>query len=137
LIVIDTGPLVAFANQEDPLHARAVDALERAWGGEHGEAFSTDFVLDEGMTVLMIRVGRKSVSQEYARLFDGSTERPLNPMMSTPADVLQAAIEIHLRHFERRLSFTDCTLVAHAKRRNAKVLTFDRGFDGLVEVVHP
>ncbi len=138
MILVDTGPLVAFANKDDPLHARAYAALEDVWGGKYGAPFSTDYVLDEGMTVLMTRVGRKDVSEAYAGLFESTDGRALNPMVTTPLDVLHEALETHLRHFDRKLSFTDATLVAHARRRGAKILTFDRGFDGYpaIERVH-
>lgn len=98
---------------------------------------STDFVLDEGLTLLQARVGHQDVSEAFLRLFDRPARRGLLPVLQTTPDVLDAAIALHLRHYDRKLSLTDCTIIAHAQELGASVATFDTSFEAIVEVVRP
>lgn len=97
---------------------------------------STDFVMDEGLTLLRRRPGREELSRRFARLFlepMAGGQRPLH-MLSTTPDVVREALDLHWKHYNVGLSFTDCTLIAHARRMDAVLLSFDGGFAGLVPV---
>lgn len=134
-VLLDTGVLVAWINPSDPLHARAAAVVKQAMTGRLGQALSTDTVLDEGLTLLRRRPGRKEVSERFASLF--FPKRTGLDWLTCGEDILEAARTLHFRHYERGLSFTDCTLIAHAEALGAAVATFDQSFEGLVEVVRP
>ena len=50
-VFLDTAVVVAVHNERDGNHERAVAVLEAVREGEHGNAFSSDFVLDEAVTL--------------------------------------------------------------------------------------
>lgn len=132
-VVVDTGPLVAYLNKEDPLHKAAVPLMERIWTGAYGVPLSTDFVLDEGLTLLRRRPGRKELSKAFASLFFGDG-RPVAALQVRPtgSDVLREALRLHFEAYDRRLSFTDCTLAVHVQEASGVLASFDDGFDGIV-----
>lgn len=135
-ILIDTGPLAAYLNEGDRLHPRADAMFDRILAGQWGMPVSTDFVLDEGLTLLRRRPGKRTLSERFARLFLGDVEgQRMLHMLSTTPDLLDEARDVHFAHWDRGLSFTDATLVAHARHLDAVVATFDGGFDGLVPTV--
>lgn len=137
MIILDTGPLVAFCDQDDPLHARAIAGMDEVFSGTYGGVVTTDHVVEEALTFLQRRLRRVDVSRDFMALVEAG-ERPAPAVLiATPLDVLSEAIDFHLDHFDRKLSVTDCTLIVHARRNGAKVLTFDRGFAGLAETVVP
>lgn len=137
MIFLDTGPLAAFCDRDDKLHGRAVAGLDAAWSGEHGAVVTTDHVVAETLTLLMARVGREDVARDFLELVEPGPRPPPALLVGTSLELLREATALHLKHFDRRLSMVDCTLLAHAKASGAKILTFDRGFDGLADVVHP
>ncbi len=132
-VLVDTGPLVAYLNKDDPLHGQARRRVERVLTGEWGLPLSTDFVLDEGLTLLRRRPGRVALSQAFADYFLGSTDRrPAVQLRTTTPTLLREAVRIHFERYDRALSFTDATLVAHVQETRGVLASFDRGFDGLV-----
>lgn len=136
-VLIDTGPLVAYIDRDDPFHDRAVDLLDPIFRGEHGTPVSTDHVLEEGATFLRARSGHAPSSEAYLRLFWGPWEGHSRPMefVMTDRATLRAACQLHVDRYEAGLSLTDCTLIAHARDHDALVATFDSGFEGHVGVL--
>lgn len=137
MILLDTGPLAALVNPRDADHERAKVLLSSVWRGEYGQPLSTDYVLDEGLTLIQVRTARRDVADRFAAFFYGARDRfePQVQIRYTGADVLEEATRLHFDAYDRRLSVTDCTLIVHAKRLGALVATFDAGFDGLVPTV--
>jgi predicted nucleic acid-binding protein len=78
------------------------------------------------------RPGGKRLCAAFADLFFGA--RPAFRTVWTGEDVLREAVALHLKHYDRRLSLADSTLLAHAARLGAAVATLDAQFSGLVEV---
>lgn len=137
-IVLDTSLLVAFANREDPDHERASELMHRILKGEHGTPVSTDDVLDEGLTVLQARTGRREDALVFASYFvpveqaDGS---PILEYLHTPSSIVEAARSLFFDRFERGLSFTDCVLAALAKDLAGQVASLEEDFEGIVPTV--
>jgi predicted nucleic acid-binding protein len=133
-VVLDTSVLAAFVNPRDPLHKAARRILERCSGGELGKPVTSEHVLIEGLTLLQRRAGRPEVSRRYAALFTGHKSVPsmVHPLR-TGREELGRAVEMHFRHFAKRLSVTDCILLVMADDMRAPIVSFDAGFDGLVE----
>ena len=61
MIILDTSFIVAFYNIRDENHIRATNLMEGIVAGKYGKLFITDYIFDEGMTVVFIRL--KSLSE--------------------------------------------------------------------------
>lgn len=137
-IVLDTSLLVAFANESDPDHERASEIMGRVLKGEHGTPVSTDYVLDEGLTVLRTRTARREDAQLFASYFvpvEGIDEAPILEYLHTPAPILESARSLFFDRFERGLSFTDCVLACLAADLDGAVGAVEGDFEGLVPTV--
>lgn len=132
-VLIDTGVLVGYVHKADKHHARARALVDRLLEGTLGAALSSDYVLDEGLTLLRKNPGRRDVSEAFRDLMHG--RGAVLRRVATDEPTLDAALDLHFKMFDRGLSVTDCTLIAHAKRIGAKVATFDSEFHGVVPVV--
>lgn len=118
LIVLDAGPLVAFASRNDPLHARVREFLEAA----DEPLVLSPFVLAE----VDYLVGRWSgIDAELAVLEDVSTGVFTLDMFSTE-DVLQCRGVIE-RYRDLDIGLADASIVFLAHRYETdRVLTLDR-----------
>lgn len=137
-IVLDTSLLVAFANTADPDHERANEVMERVLKGEHGTPVSNDYVLDEGLTVLQTRTGRKEDGLTFASYFvptEGVEGDPILRYLHTPPPVVESARSLFFDRFDRGLSFTDCVVAALARDLEASVGALEDDFEGLVPTV--
>lgn len=135
--LVDTGPLVAYLDPDDPDHDRAKAMLRPLWAGRMGLVASTDGVYDEGMTLIRARKQSRPQMEAYHRLFFGPWEdasRPFEVLQTTPEDHRLAGA-FQVRHFDQGLSLTDAALVLHARELDALVATFDGRFDGVVATV--
>lgn len=133
-VIVDTGPLVAWLDTDDPRHERANAMLDPLLGGSHGVVVSTDCVFDEGMTLIRMRKRSRELLDAYHRLFWGPWDevpRALHILPTSLEDHRKAG-EHQQSHHDQRLSLTDATLILHARERDALVATFDGRFDGLI-----
>lgn len=125
-VLVDTGVLVALINPKDALHQRAKAAMARILRREHGEPLGADVVLDEGLALLQKRHPVRISAESLAALFwGGKNKMPALRRISTDEDVLREATDLYFHHFSDQLSFTDCTLLVHARRLGADIATFD------------
>ena len=135
-VVLDTGVLVAAANPQDRNADRAVGILTEVAEGVHGAAFVTDYVVDEALTLAWVRTRRSDIVLHLADwlLARDEARRP-GRLLFVGESSFDDAARLHGRH-HARLSFTDCTsLAVMAEHRIEKIATFERGFDGLAEVL--
>ena len=135
-LLLDTGVLVAAANQQDRFSDRAVAILREVAEGGHGAAFVTDYVVDEALTLAWVRTRRSDVVLDLAGwLLNPSPRHRPGQLVFVGEAAFGEAVRLHRRH-HARLSFTDCTSLAVATEREiAKIATSETGFDGFVEVV--
>ena len=132
-VVVDTSVLVAAFNERDEKHAQALALVDQLRRGEHGEAFTTDFILDEVVTVLLARTGRHAAA---VRALDFIV--PADPGTAWIAlelvgeEAFFRALEMFRRSGRRALSFTDWTTVTVVRDGRADaVVSFDGDFDGI------
>lgn len=133
-VVVDTSVLVAAFNERDARHARAREIMEEIRQARHGDAFTTDFVLDEVVTVMLARTGRHDKAVQAIDFVV-----PKNPAEAWVAlevvgeEAVFRALEAFRRSGRRELSFTDWTTLALVQEGRADaVVSFDEDFDGLV-----
>lgn len=134
--LVDTGPLVAYLDPDDPNHPRAKRLVRPLLAGHRGMVLSTDCVYDEGMTLIRARKKSRPLLERFHTLFWGPwpVGRPFEAVFTT-ADEYRTAGQFQIQHFDQGLSLTDCTLILHARARGALVATFDGRFGGLVGTV--
>ncbi len=97
----------------------------------------SDYVVDEVMAFLVARgASARNVRDAIAFVLGSEDEPSPFQLRFVSADAFAAAVVLLPRHRDRGLSFTDCTTLAlMAATGVRKLATFDRGFDGLVDVV--
>lgn len=126
-VLVDTSVLAAFLNVKDPDHDRAMALSTRIFERHYGEPLGTDTVLDEGLTLLHRRFPVLAATRSYAELFWGNEKKPPRLRLTlTDEGLLRRSTSLYFEHHKKRLSFTDCTLLAHAEATGAKIATFDK-----------
>ena len=121
---MDTAGWMACADGADPAHREAVAARD-AWLERGGLFITSDYVADETLTLLRIRLGIDA-AENWWRQVDGSSR--LRWEYVNPARA-EKAREFFFRYRDKDFSFTDCTsfiLMRELKLR--EVLTTDRHF---------
>jgi predicted nucleic acid-binding protein len=121
---VDTAGWMMLADASDPLHARAV-AFRDGWMEKGGTFVSTDFVLDETLTLIRTRLDLDAAERWWDQV-DGSAR-----LVWEWIDPLRAerARRWFFRWRDKAFSFTDCTSFVVMKELRLKVaLTSDRHF---------
>ncbi len=115
--LIDTGPLVAYVDRNDPMHDIVAASLEPFTG----RLATTSAVITESMYFLSEVDGGPMT---LAELLVASGTRVIE---STPPDQVMAAAQLMERYADTPMDFADATLVLAADHLDvADVLTLDR-----------
>jgi uncharacterized protein len=116
-VVIDTGPLVAFGDRNDPLYP-AVDALMRA---EPGTLVVPAPVAAEADFMLRRRVGSDSARRFYQDIAAGRYE-----VLCLEREEYRLASDLDRQYEDLRLGLADLSVVVLAARsQTTRLLTFD------------
>lgn len=123
-VFVDTAGWMALADAADPRHADSCAARDAAL--EAGQRLvTTDFVVDETLTLLRLRLGLAAAEAWWAQV-DGSPRLRWERVDSARFERARA---IFFRYRDKDFSFTDCTSFAIMRElRLAEVLTTDRHF---------
>jgi predicted nucleic acid-binding protein len=115
---------MACADSADRAHARACTARDAAL--EAGQLLvTTDYVIDETLTLIRVRLSLAAAEAWWARVEGSSRVR------HETIDALRAerARAVFFRHRDKDYSFTDCTsFVVMRELRVREALTTDRHF---------
>ena len=129
-VFVDTGVFVALRNADDEHHLRSVELMMRALKGEFGQIFTSDYVVDEAVTTALVRTRKHDLAVDLGKYI---LESPRIVRLRVDEDCFSVAWEKFLAFSDKPLSFTDCTSIALVeKKRIRQIMSFDRGFDGLV-----
>jgi predicted nucleic acid-binding protein len=130
MIFVDTGAWFAGLVQSDANHAAAI----RWMAANKQQLITTDFVVDETLTLLRAR-GYASLAERFGgRMFDGADA---NLVFLSEADVRKTWF-VFKRYADKEWSFTDCSSKVIMERSGiTRVFTFDHHFRqfGTVQVV--
>lgn len=123
-LFVDTAGWMAMADAADPMHEVSRGSRD-AWLRSGGNLLSTDYVIDETLTLIRMRLGRGAAARWWEQI-DASSR--LRWEWVTPARAGKAR-----RWFfdwnDKAFSFTDCTsFVVMRELRIRTVLTTDRHF---------
>ena len=123
-LFVDTAGWMACADRNDPAHAKCVTVRDVKL--QDGFLLvATDYVLDETLTLLRLRLGLGAARDWWGRV----SQSPRVTFVDVDADLREKALEWFFRYDDKEFSFTDCTSFAfmqHEKIREA--LTTDRHF---------
>ena len=133
-IFVDTNVFVALRNADDELHERSKKLMRRALKAEFGRIYTSDYVIDEAITVAFVRTKRIDLAVDIGKYIIDS---PRIIKLWTTKDVFNHAWQIFQNLKNKFLSFTDCITLAHIQKNKInQILSFDSNFDGLVQRIH-
>ena len=123
-LFVDTAGWIACADGADPAHTRCCAARDAAL--EAGQTLvTTDFVVDETLTLIRLRLGL-SAAKAWWRQIDGS---PRLRWERIDSDRFEKARHVFFQYRDKDFSFTDCTsFVIMRDIRLTHAITTDRHF---------
>jgi predicted nucleic acid-binding protein len=123
-VFVDTAGWMSLADAADPAHLGAMAFRDR-WLQRGGVLVSTDFVLDETLTLLRVRLGLDAAERWWDQV-EGSARLSWEWIDTVRAE---KARRWFFRWRDKSFSFTDCTsFVVMKERRLRTALTTDRHF---------
>jgi predicted nucleic acid-binding protein len=123
-VFVDTAGWMACADEADPDHERACAARDAALE-QGGVLVTTDYVLDETLTLIRKRVGLDAAEAWWEQV-EGSSRIRWEWIGVTRAE---KARQVFFRHRDKDYSFTDCTsYVVMQELRLREALTTDDHF---------
>ena len=124
MIVLDTSFIVAFYNTRDENHQKAIKLMDEITKGKYGKLYITDYIFDESITVVLIRL--KSIS-ETVKI--GESIRKSTELLEVEMTDFEDAWKFFKRQEITGFSFTDCTTLEMMKKNEIKnIATFDEDF---------
>jgi len=133
-VFIDTGVFVALRNADDELHTRSRELMKRALKGEYGRTYTSDYVIDEAITTALVRTRRHDLAVDIGKYI---IESPRITKLWTTKEAFDLAWEKFKAFADKPLSFSDCvSLALMEKNRVNQMMSFDSGFDGLIQRIY-
>lgn len=123
-LFVDTSGWMACADASDPAHRRACTARDAALE-ERVVLVTTDFVVDETLTLLRLRIGLAAAEAWWTQV-DGSARLRWERIT---VERFERARGLFFKYRDKDFSFTDCTSFAVMQElRLKRALTTDRHF---------
>lgn len=128
-VFIDTGIFAGASHKGEDLFDSASTLLNKAMKGEFGPIYTSDYIFDETITLIIARTKNKTLAHSFG---DSILNSPRIEILSIDKSLFNFAWKISKKFQDKFLSFTDCTTIAILKTYNISViLSFDKHFDGL------
>ncbi len=123
IVFVDTSGWMACADRADPSHTACCAARDEALEG--GRLVTTDFVIDETLTLIRFRIG-VDAADAWWRQIDASSRLQWERI---DGDRSEQARQVFFQYRDKDLSFTDCTSVAVMRELKLKTaITTDHHF---------
>ena len=125
LLFVDTAGWMACADAADPAHKEAIRVRD-GWLRGGGVCLTTDYVVDETLTLLRMRLGLSAATEWWLQVESSSRIR----FEGISVDRAEKARQLFFRFSDKDFSFTDCTsFVVMKELKLRQVLTTDRHFE--------
>jgi uncharacterized protein len=125
LIFVDTSAWYAVEVEDDVNNEAASKLLSNIASGKHGVSITTDYVLDEALTLLKSRRDLASASTFVDKIRKSKSVR----VFWIDEGLFEKALVILQKSDHKSWSFTDCTSFALMRELSiSKAFTFDRHF---------
>jgi predicted nucleic acid-binding protein len=123
-LFVDTPGWLACADSADPAHARSRAARDQAL--ELGQPLlTTDFVVDETLTLIRLRLGIDAAETWWRQIDESSRLR----WERVDSERFNKARDLFFQYRDKAFSFTDCTsFVIMRELRLTHVISTDRHF---------
>ena len=126
MIFVDTSAFYALEVEDDVNHVAARRFLREVREGRYRAMLTTDYVLDEALTLLKLRHGAQ-VALKFLEKVGGSRSIKV---VWIGEDIFQRALEYFKRDGRFKWSFTDCTSFAVMTTLGVEcAFTFDENFE--------
>jgi hypothetical protein len=123
-VFADTAGWMACADASDPAHKDCTKARD-AWLKQGGLFITTDYIVDETLTLIRLRLGH-AAAETWWQQVDGSSR--IRWEQITPARA-EKARGLFFRYHDKDFSFTDCTsFVVMRELKVREALTTDHHF---------
>lgn len=134
MIFVDTSAWVALADPDDEHHAAATRVNAEVRKGAHGKLVTTDYVLNETLSLVRDRVGF-----DHLRAFaQGLLGSPNVHLLWVEEAQFRTSLDLMLTREDKRWSFTDCTSFVTMKSMGVReAFAFDSDFRQAGFVVIP
>ena len=124
MIFLDTSYLVAYYNEDDQNHKKAIKLMELFFSGNYGEFIISDYVFDEFITVMFHKI--KNIPSVVKV---GNDVLFFTTYFSVTKDIFNISWKLFEVQQKTKFGFTDCTIVALMNDLAIKYLaTFDQDF---------
>ena len=125
MIFIDTSAWYAVEVADDVNHGAACKFLAKIASGKHGTAITTDYVLDETLTLLRSRRDLASASGFIDKIRKSKSIR----VFWVDEGLFEKALDVFRNSDHKLWSFTDCTSFALMRDLSvSEAFTFDSHF---------
>ncbi|MHA1380085.1 MAG: type II toxin-antitoxin system VapC family toxin [Candidatus Helarchaeota archaeon] len=130
-IFLDTSGIIAVRNEDDNNHKLAKKIMEAILKKEYGACYISDYVFDEAVTLALVRTNNMNLAMDIGYyIFKSNSIIKL----FTSMDDFYNAWEFFLKFKDKKLSFTDCSILQLVNRLNIEfIFSFDSHFDGLIK----
>lgn len=125
MIFVDTSAWYAYEVPDDVNHFKAREFAERLKRGEFGSIITSDYVLDESITLLRMRKGLHVSSAFIQKVLKSESVT----IVWVDKAIFNKALEMFLRSEKKAWSFTDCTSFTIMRElKIADSFSFDENF---------
>ena len=129
-VFLDTGFILALKNKNDKNFEIAQSWMKRFLKNEFGVIYTSTLVFNELVTLALVRIKRADFAINLGNYLLKSRKIKI---ISLTDDDFKDSWDAFQKFKEKRLSFTDSTILTHCKRLNCNFLaTFDTHFKGLI-----
>ena len=130
MLLLDSSFIVAYSNEADINHTKALQITKEIDTGKYGTAVITDYIFDEVATVMLIKTKNLTKVAEL-----GETLINAAILLRIDEDLFNHAWKIFKEQKKPSLSFTDCTSIAACKTSGiSNIATFDKDFQELTKL---
>ncbi|MEM2913691.1 MAG: PIN domain-containing protein [Candidatus Bathyarchaeia archaeon] len=124
MILLDSSLIVAYSNEADENHAKALQIVEDLERGKYGTLVITDYIFDEVVTVMLVKTKNLEKVLELGETLLNSTL-----LFRINEDLFNQAWRLFKEQGKPKFSFTDCTSIAVCRANGiSNIATFDEDF---------
>jgi len=127
VVFVDTGAWLALYDRKDQNHRTAKEASTH-FRDERVSLVTTDYVFDEAVTIIRMRVGHK----EAVSFGNALSKSKVVRVVEINSDIKKEAWNIFEKYKDHRFSYTDCTSFAVIFRMKIdKVFGYDKHLESM------
>ena len=129
MIFLDSSLIVAYSNEADENHAKALEVVKDVAKGRYGTSVITDYIFNEVITVMLVKTKNVMRTAESGEKLLGA-----NLLVRIGENIFDLAWKFFREQRKPIFSFTDCTTIATCRVNGiSNIATFDEDFRRIKE----